>query len=96
MYFPRTNAPKSERLYSERSSSAAGFLTFLIKLPLCPRCVASGDDSNGVVMLSVCDHEEATRGRHAKRHETPFILRMIRIIARCRQGIKEHARGFIE
>lgn len=57
-YFPRTNAPKSERLYSERSSSAASDLAFLIELPLCPRCVASGDDSNDVVMLDVRDHEQ--------------------------------------
>jgi hypothetical protein len=58
--------------------------------------VASGDDSNGVFMLCVCDHREAARGRHAKRHETPFDERMIRIIARCRQEIEEHARSFIE
>jgi hypothetical protein len=47
-------------------------------------------------MLCVCDHQEAARGRHAKRHETPFDERMIRIIARCRQEIEEHARSFIE
>jgi hypothetical protein len=40
MYFPRTNGPKSERLYSARSSSAASFLGLPHELPLCPRCVA--------------------------------------------------------
>jgi hypothetical protein len=47
-------------------------------------------------MLGVRDHEEAARGGHAKRHETPFVKRMVRIIARRRQKIKEHARSFIE
>src|ERR1017187_8374356 len=60
--FPRTSAPKSERLYSERRSSAASFLAFFIELPLCPRRERGGDDSNGVFMLRVRDHEEATRG----------------------------------
>ena len=67
---PRTNAPKSERLYSERSPFAAGFLAFPTELPLCPRCVARGDEWNGVVMLSVVDHEEATRGRRFIEPET--------------------------
>ena len=34
MYFPRTNVPKSERLYSGRSSSLAIVLAFLIEFPL--------------------------------------------------------------
>ena len=47
-------------------------------------------------MLYVCDHKEAARGGNAERHETPFVERMIRIVARCRKGIKEYARSFIE
>jgi hypothetical protein len=47
-------------------------------------------------MLCVCNHEEVARRRHAKRNETPFVERMIRIVARRRQGIEEYARSFIE
>src|ERR1035438_10273334 len=90
-YFPRTNVPKPERLYSERSSSAASVLAFLIQPSLRPRCGASGDDSNGLVMHGVGHHKQPPRGRHAKRHETPFVGRMIRIVACGRQGIEEHA-----
>jgi hypothetical protein len=59
MYFPRTNRPKSERLYSGRSSSAATVLAFLIELPLCSRRKTSGDDPNYVVMVYVRDYELA-------------------------------------
>jgi hypothetical protein len=40
-------------------------------------------------MHGVGDHKQLPRGRHAKRHETPFVDRMIRIIACDRQGIEE-------
>jgi len=55
IYFPRTNVPKSERLYSGGSSSATTVLAFLIELPLWPRRRASGDDPNYVVAIYVCD-----------------------------------------
>jgi hypothetical protein len=56
IHFPRTNVPKSERLYSGRSSSATTILAFLIELPLWPRRKASGDDPNYVVAIYVRDH----------------------------------------
>src|SRR5580692_3907262 len=58
VYFPRTNVPKSERLYSERSSSAATVLAFLIELPFCSRRRTRADDPNYVVILDVCDHRQ--------------------------------------
>ena len=96
MYLPRTKAPKSERLYSERSSSEARFLAFLIQPPFCPRSMARSDDSNSVVMLHVCDNKQAPPRRHAKCNEAPLIEGMIRIIASCRQGIEEYARSLVE
>ena len=42
-YFRRTKGPKSERLYSERSSSAATVLSFLTGFPFCPRRRTSAD-----------------------------------------------------
>jgi hypothetical protein len=57
----RSNVPKSERLYSDRGSSAASLLTFFIQLPLCPRCLAP---------LHVRAHERAPGGRHGECHET--------------------------
>jgi len=61
VYFPRTNAPKSERLYSERSSSAAAVLAFLIELAFRSRRKTSSDDPNYVVILDVRNHEQAPR-----------------------------------
>jgi hypothetical protein len=58
VYFPRTNAPKSERLYSERSSSAAAVLAFLIELPFRSRRKTRGNDPNYVVILDVRDHQQ--------------------------------------
>jgi hypothetical protein len=58
VYFPRTNAPKSERLYSERSSSAATVLAFLIELAFRSRRKRRGDDPNYVVIWDVCDHQQ--------------------------------------
>ena len=68
MYFPRTNGPKSERLYSERSSSAASVLALFIDPPLCPPRGTGGDDLYGPVMHGVGHHEQLSRGRHAKQY----------------------------
>lgn len=45
-YFPRTNVPKSERLYSRRNVSAEPPLAFFIDFPLGPRCFAGADNSD--------------------------------------------------
>lgn len=56
-YFPRTNAPKSALLYSDRNSP--GFLLVLfIKCSLFPRCLPSTDDSNGAFPFSMGDNQE--------------------------------------
>ena len=51
-YFPRTNAPKSERLYSVRSSFATTVLAFLVEPPFCSRRETRGDDPNYLVILA--------------------------------------------
>lgn len=72
MYFPRTNVPKSERLYSERSSSAAAVLAFLMELPFRSRCRTRGDDPNLRRHLGGCDHEHSSRS--APRRFTPSSI----------------------
>jgi hypothetical protein len=49
-YFPRTNAPKSDLLYSDLSSPE--FLVLFIKCSLFPCRLPSAYDSNGAVPLS--------------------------------------------
>jgi hypothetical protein len=60
-YFPRTNAPKSDRLYSDRSSPGF-FLVLFIQHSLFPSRFPSADDSNGAVPLSVRDNQEPSAG----------------------------------
>jgi hypothetical protein len=96
MYFPRTNTPKSERLYSERRSSAASLLAFFIELPFSPRRFAATDDSDGIASLGMRNDEESPGGGHAKGYETPLTDRMIRVVTGGGERIKEHARSFFE
>jgi hypothetical protein len=42
------------------------------------------------------DYQQASGGRHAKRHKAPFIDRMVRAVTGCRQGVKKHAGSFLE
>ena len=46
--------------------------------------------------MYMCDNQQTPRRRDAKRHEAPFVERMIRIIACYRKRIQERARGLIE
>jgi len=82
MYCPRTNRPKSERLYSERSSSATTFLAFLIERPLSPRRKASGNHPNCVVAMYVSGPQ-------------PGVPKS-KIVTRSRKRIEEHARSLVE
>jgi len=63
MYSPRTKGPKSERLYSERSSSAATVLTFFTEFPFCLRHRANADD------LEIVERMIRTIARYRKRIE---------------------------
>jgi hypothetical protein len=72
-YLPRTKVPKSDRLYSGRSASPATPLGFFIDLPLRPGCLASGDDSNCLILFRVSHRQKAPGGLHTKRHKTPLV-----------------------
>jgi len=47
-------------------------------------------------MLYVRYHEQPSRGRDTKCHETPLLERVVWIVARGGQRIGKHGRRFIE
>jgi len=95
-YVPRTSARNSDRLYFRPKRILSDSLSLLHRSPSPPALPRGRDDSNRAVLFRVGHHQKAPRGRHTKRHETPLFERMIGVTTRCRQGIKEYARGFVE
>src|SRR3974390_2659839 len=63
---PRINGPKSDLLYSLRSSSGPLLLAFFIYLPFRPADVPCADHADGIRPLSMRHHEELAGRRHTK------------------------------
>src|SRR5438309_11623969 len=65
-YFPLTSVPKSERLYSDLSSSTAFRLAFFIDFPFLSRRQTSTYDADDITFLGVRNDQEAALFRNAK------------------------------
>ena len=76
-YFPRSSGPKSERLYSGRSSSTGFVLVFFIDFPLPSRRQTSTDYANEVAFPGVGHHQEATYVGDTKCHEALLTKRVV-------------------
>ena len=94
MYFPRTNTPKSDLLYSRRSSSETSLLAFFIEFPFRSGGPSRADDADDIASFDMRDHEQSPRRRRAKGYKTALTDRMIRVVTGCRDGIEEHAGSY--
>ncbi len=65
-YFPRTSSPRSDRVYSARSSSLALRLAFFIDLPLAFCRKTRTDEPDRIPPLGVGYNQQATSNRDAK------------------------------
>src|SRR5262245_25410208 len=59
-YLPRTNSPKSDRLYSGRSQSLSSGLPFFINFSLPFRCESGTNDSDSFATLSVGNNKQSS------------------------------------
>src|SRR5262249_50161685 len=88
-YLPRTNSPKSDRLYSGRSQSFSSGLPFFINFPLPFRCESGTNDSDSFATLSVGNNKQSSFRRKAKGDESAFTGGVIRIQSSGRKWITE-------
>ncbi len=88
-YFPRTISPKSDLLYSGRSSSTLDDLGFFMNVSFTLRCKTRADDTNAVLPLRVGNDQQPSVQRNTKCYEATFHQGVIRITGRSRKGISE-------
>ena len=94
-YFPRSSFPKSDRLYSARSSSDAD-LAFFIDAPFVLCCDTCVDDSDGVTALGVRHNQKPALRGHSESDYPVFIFGVIGIGARHCQWIMKRTGGFLK
>jgi hypothetical protein len=65
-YLPRTNLPKSERLYSDLPQSSSSVLAFFINSDFAFRCQSSTYNSNYLITINMGYLEKQSSGRSSK------------------------------
>ena len=89
---PRSNFPKSERLYSARISPSAFFINYPFRACDTP-CT---DDPNAARAVAMRNRQQPPKTRHAERYVTGLAVRMVRVMTRHSKLIKKYRSGLVE
>src|SRR2546425_5251491 len=88
-YLPRTSVPKSERLYSGRSSSVGLRSAFFIDIPLTRSCGACTDNSDCIAAFGMSYHKQTPACRDAEGDEPLFANCVIGVLAGLLDSVAE-------